>query len=128
MSFQYAVKFICGKSEGHVVAPGEYWTAINVHNPTRGHAKFVKRFALAWPGEKPGDVTDFFEAELGPHQAFEIDRDDIYEHIEKPGPTFVKGFAVIISDEIDLDVVAVYSVLGAGGEIALHMERVPPRR
>ena len=31
--FQYAIKFVCGKSNGIVAAPGEYWTAINVHNP-----------------------------------------------------------------------------------------------
>jgi hypothetical protein len=29
--FQYSAKFVCGKSDGKVVAPGEYWTAINVH-------------------------------------------------------------------------------------------------
>ncbi len=29
---EYAVKFICGRTEQPVVAPGEYFTAINVHN------------------------------------------------------------------------------------------------
>ena len=32
--FQYAVKLICGKSAGKVVAPGVYFTAVNVHNAT----------------------------------------------------------------------------------------------
>ena len=32
-AFQYAAKFVCGKSAGHIVAPGVYFTAVNVHNP-----------------------------------------------------------------------------------------------
>src|SRR5436190_1435264 len=33
---QYVAKFVCGKNdEGKIVAPGEYWSAINVANPTR---------------------------------------------------------------------------------------------
>ena len=47
--FQYAVKFIIGSSEGRVVAPGEYWTAINVHNPTNQGILFRKKIAIALP-------------------------------------------------------------------------------
>jgi hypothetical protein len=34
VKFQYAARFVCGKSAGQVVAPGVYSTAVNVHNPT----------------------------------------------------------------------------------------------
>ena len=54
--FQYAVKFVCGKSDGEVVAPGKYWTAINVHNPTERVIKFRKKIVVALPSERPGPV------------------------------------------------------------------------
>ena len=67
---QYAVKFVCGKSDGTVVAPGEYWTAINVHNPTPLPVKFKKKFAVGFPSERPGPVSKFFDAKLEPDETF----------------------------------------------------------
>ena len=55
--FQYAVKFICGPSPGDILAPGTYFTAINVHNPTRKGISFQKKFAIALPNEQPGSST-----------------------------------------------------------------------
>src|SRR5262245_45056441 len=52
--FQYAVKFVCGKSAGEVVAPGVYFTAVNVHNPTYKTIQFRVKVAVALPGLKPG--------------------------------------------------------------------------
>jgi hypothetical protein len=52
--FQYAVKFVCGKGDGNILAPGRYFTAINVHNPTDQTINFSKKFAIALPGERPG--------------------------------------------------------------------------
>jgi hypothetical protein len=124
---QYAVKFVCGKSEGRVVAPGQYFTAINVHNPRYRPVRLRKKFAVALPAEKAGPVTRFFNAKLGPDQAFEIDNDDIFRHVDANQP-FLKGFAIIES-ETDLDVVAVYTVAGRDGQIqAFHTERVHPRK
>jgi hypothetical protein len=93
--FQYAVKVVLGKSEGEVVAPGEYWTAINVHNPTYTTVKFRKKVAIGLPSEQPGRVTPFFEAKLGPDEALEIDRRDIFRHADSD--RFLKGFVVIES-------------------------------
>src|SRR5579864_1005277 len=75
-SFEYAVKFVCGKPEAPVVAPGEYFTAINVHNPSYRPVGFRKKVAVALPGEKPGPISEFFEAHLNPDQALEIDCPD----------------------------------------------------
>ncbi len=58
--FQYAVKVVCGKSDGKVVVPGTYLTAINVHNPTEKTIGFRKKFAMALPGQWPGPVSKFF--------------------------------------------------------------------
>ena len=78
MAHQYAAKFVCGKNdEGKVVAPGEYFTAINVHNPGRETATIRKRFAVALPSEKPGPVSGVVTERLRPGEAFEIDCPDI---------------------------------------------------
>lgn len=125
--FQYAVKFVCGKSDGRVAAPGEYWTAINVHNPTYTDIRLRKKVAIALPSEQPGPVSQFFDAKLGPDEAFEIDREDIFRHAESR-EDFLKGFVVIQSD-VELDVVAVYTAAGNEGSIeTIHTERVSPRR
>lgn len=127
VTFQYAVKFVCGKSDGSVVAPGEYFTAINVHNPNERGIGFKKKFAIALPGEKAGPISKFFDAKLGPDEAFEIDCPDILQRTEtRQG--FLKGFAVIES-AMELDVVAVYTAAGATRMVeTMEIERVKPRR
>jgi len=125
--FQYAVKFVCGKSEGRVVAPGTYFTAINVHNPGTKTAVFRKKFAVALPGERPGPISRFFDARLGPDQAFEIDCPDIMRKVGTD-TSFLKGFAVIETPQ-ELDIVAVYTAAGSTGRVeTMELERVAPRR
>ncbi len=125
--FQYAIKFVCGKSDGIVVAPGEYWTAINVHNPTSVPVRFKKKIAIGLPKERPGPVSQFFDTKLGPDEAFEIDRNDIFEHANT-NLNFIKGF-VIIETAFELDVVAVYTAAGANNQVeTLHVEHVSPRQ
>ena len=124
--FQYAVKFVCGISDGRVVAPGAYFTAINVHNPNERGIGFRKKFAIALPGERPGPVSKFFDAKLGPDEAFEIDCPDILRRTDTR-ERFLKGFAVIES-ALELDVVAVYTAAGATRQVeTMEIERVKPR-
>lgn len=123
---RYVVKFVCGTGS-EIVAPGTYFTAINVHNPTKGAISLQKRFALALPGERPGPVTNAFDAKLDADQAFEIDCPDIRRR-SRFSQRFLKGFAIIESRG-ELDVVAVYTAAGATKMVeTLHMERVPARR
>jgi len=125
--FRYAVKFICGKSDGSLVAPGTYWTAINVRNSGSNRVAISKRMCIALPSEKPGPVTRTFDAALGPNEAFEIDNRDIFGHIDRPGD-FAKGF-VVIDCATELDVVSVYSAAGSTHQIeTLFLERAPYRR
>jgi hypothetical protein len=131
--FQYATKVVCGKSDGKVLAPGVYFTAINVHNPTYTTIGLRVKIAVALPGLQPGPVSEFHEAKLGPDEALEIDCPDIFnpEIFRFREPTqrgFLKGFAVIESD-VELDVVAVYTAQGRERLVeTLHTERVPSRR
>jgi hypothetical protein len=125
--YRYAVKFVCGTAKGEVVAPGEYWTAINVHNPTAQPITFRKQIAIALPREKAGPVTKFFDAQLGPGQALEIDRKDIIIHA-KTRRGFLKGF-VTIESAVELNVVAVYTARGEAKHVeTLCVEHVSPRR
>lgn len=133
--FQYAVKLVCGVvvppppgGAPTPVAPGRYWTAINIHNPDKCHdAHFRWKVAVAAPG-KAGPVTAYQRTLiLGPDMALEIDCPQVAKAFTPP-PTFVKGYVVIESD-IELDVVAVYSGTQGGSTqlSSFHTERVQPR-
>ena len=131
--FEYAAKFICGPVTGQrtpgVVAPGQYFTAINVHNPSNENFEFVKKIAIALPGEKAGRVSGYFPAGLAGDQALEIDCPDILRHLDVGVQQFVKGF-VVIKSRVELDVVAVYTAAGSpnGTVVTLELERVPARK
>lgn len=130
MAVQYAVKLICGSQASGVLATGSYFTAINVHNPHEQPIEFRKKIALTGEeSEQPGKVFGPFDAKLGPDEALEIDNGDIIRHTpEIPPDAFRKGFVVITSD-LELDVVAVYTAEGLFGRVkTLHIDRVPPRR
>lgn len=128
---QYAAKFVCGKSSGEAfnVAPGTYFTTINVHNPAlTGGIKFQKKFALAEMGEKAGKISEWFTAVLNADQAMQIDCRNIYAHLNISPGTFIDGFAVIqLSPRQELDVVGVYTAAGNTGVSTMHMERVAGR-
>lgn len=125
--FQYAAKFVCGKSAGEVVAPGVYFTAVNVHNPSYTTIRFRVKIAVALPGLKPGPVSKFYDAQLGPDEALEIDCPNVFKFAETRAD-FLKGF-IVIESEVELDVVAVYTAAGTEGQVeTLHTERVSPRR
>jgi hypothetical protein len=124
-AYQYAVKFVCGKSEGRVLSPGTYFTAINVHNPTYRTIRLRKKFAVGLPSEESGPVTAFFNAKLGPDGALEVDTEDILRHIGSNEP-FAKGFAIVESD-VELDIVAVYTASGRDGQGRFLPFRTGPR-
>lgn len=132
--FKYAVKFVCGNSgsgrqSNGLLAPGQYFTAINVHNSS-GKEKFTfrKKFAIALPREQVGTVSGYFKTDIGPDQALEIDCADILGHAGTPNNPvlFLKGFAIIESP-FQLDIVAVYTAgdPNSGVVSTLDIERVP---
>ena len=136
--FQYAVKLVCGQvvatptGAPTPVAPGRYWTAINIHNPDKCHeAHFRWKVVVAAPLGQPPTVPVYQRPRvLGPDLALEIDCRQVMQTFPPPPPvpTFVKGYVVIESD-IELDVVAVYSGTQGGNTQlgSFHTERVQPR-
>lgn len=118
--FVYSVKFLCGiQSNGVVrppfeppVKPGNYATAINIHNFHQvGDALFCKNAVAALPENvsrsQPGN---FVNLALKPGQALEVDCSDIVKLLPPSPvvPPFIKGFVEIRSSQL-LNVVAVYT-------------------
>lgn len=126
--FQYAVKFVCGGSDGRVAALGYYFTAINVHNPRYESVLFRYKVAVAKPGFESGPVTTFGRTGLRADAAFEIDCPDLWRLTgTKPG-LLLKGFLVIETD-VELDVVAVYTAAASQDRpvSTMDVERVEAR-
>ena len=135
--FQYAVKLVCGMVNADApgappspVAPGRYWTAINIHNPDKCRsARFRWKVVVARRLGEELAVPIYQRMQvLGPDQAVEIDCDLIGKALPLPAPEFIKGYVVLESDS-ELDVVAVYSGGQAGCQAlsSFHTERVPAR-
>jgi hypothetical protein len=133
--FEYAVKFVCGRAVAThsippPVAPGFYYTDINVHSPNGGTVDFRKKFAVALPNQKAGPISQFFTATLKPDEAFSVECAEITKKLNLPPASFVTGFAVFqIGAPRELDIVAVYTTAAAqtGTIVTMHMERIPKR-
>lgn len=133
----YAVKFLCGSfapkpttppAEGPV-KPGNYLTAINVHNPNHTPVSFRKKAVLLYRADKPPKPEEpmppgkLFEASLREDWGLEIDcydiRNVLLKGVAPPAPTFIKGWVVIElgpntaqTQAPPLDVTAVYTSHG----------------
>jgi hypothetical protein len=129
---QYTAKYVCGVPTGPevtagIVAPGRYFTSINVLNPNGKQVEFEKKFDLALPNENPdGRISEVVKATLKADGAFEIECADILGHLDMKLPTFAKGFVVLRSAQ-PLDVVAVYTAAASasGPVVAFQTARVP---
>ena len=117
----YSVKFICGVQRPQAtsfeppVKPGNYATAVNVHNYHNSQfVPFRKKAVIALPEDQhPGPISAFRTVELGPDQAVEIDCQDIVS-LFGPGiqlTGFIKGFVEILST-LPLSVTGVYTAQG----------------
>jgi hypothetical protein len=131
---QYAAKYVCGPVSSNVstagagiVAPGAYYTSINVHNPNKDAVDIQKFFDVALPSEQQGGrMVGPVKASLKPLEAFEIECIDIIRHLDQNPKLFWKGFVTLQSSG-PLDVVAVYTAAASasGPVVAFHTERVP---
>lgn len=129
----YAVKFVCGSflpadgtSEADwPVKPGNYLTAINVHNPNRTSIFYRKKAVLLYRADKPPAPEEpqppgeLYPVDLGPDWGVEVDCNEIRNKLLKgavPSPVFIKGWVVFEvpgnPDPLQLDVTAVYTSHG----------------
>lgn len=112
-SLRYAAKFVCGSPPEGSAPRGTYFTALNVLNPSDGTVSFRKRFSVGLSEQKPGVLTAFESARLGPRRAFRVECPEVFRATGS-GDSFTEGFLIIESPEI-LRVVAVYSAAGTSG-------------
>jgi hypothetical protein len=132
--FQYAAKFVCGiapppPASPMVAASGRYFTAINVHNPSRSASAVVyKKFTVGKPAEQVGPITQYFEMSLRGDETMQVECEDIARHLGQTPTAFLEGYAVIESAK-QLDVVAVYTAgSGSAADVtSIHTERVQGR-
>jgi hypothetical protein len=131
--FRYIVKVVCGifTPEEDMLAPGQYWTAINVYNPSRRVSlEFSIHIAIADPATAGPSFDVPSTLGLRPGDALEIDCEFIMKHAREFGghdKKYLKGFVVIECKE-ELDVVAVYTAARIEDMVVtLHTERVLPR-
>lgn len=121
--YVYSAKFVCGRIQPTTgrntfateppVKPGNYATAINVHNLRDRPVSFDVRAAVAGievVDDPPRPVSEAVTRELGANRAVEIDCPDIATDLFDGSVqgSFVKGFVRIESAE-RLEVVAVYT-------------------
>lgn len=139
--YQYSAKFVCGSvlpGEIAPVVPGDYLTAINVHNPWEDPADYIDLYKKAvWAQEEgyPTEPPSPWEVyTIWPNHAFEIECTEIAQWLFLNAgltvPPFFKGF-VVISSPNELDVVAVYTAErqeANGKGFALDIEAVPYAR
>lgn len=109
----YRVKFVCGKGDGRILAPGIYTTAINILNgddPEAAASTYRRSYSVGLPGEvAAGQTAPRSGATLTPGEAAEIDCADILREVRRLCPSdLCKGF-VSIESRMPLDIVAVYS-------------------
>ncbi|HKS24157.1 MAG TPA: hypothetical protein VJZ76_15260 [Thermoanaerobaculia bacterium] len=127
------MKLVCGTqapSDVAPVAPGRYWTAVNIHNPDKCRdAHFRWKVVVAPPLNQSAAPAPVFQRPrtIRPDEALEIDCHNVVATFSPP-PQFVKGYVVIESD-VELDVVAVYTsaVSGTAQINTFHTERVQAR-
>ena len=120
---EYAAKFLCGtpSTTSTAVAPGDYYTSINVHNPnlfsTDSAISFLKKAALAHvEGATLTPPSAFKQDSLANDYAEQVTCSTVRSLLGSAAPkapAFIEGFVVIVvppaSSPNQLDVVGVYT-------------------
>jgi Tol biopolymer transport system component len=128
-SLEYAVKFVCGRVGAVLrtvppLAPGSYYTTINLHNPNPDSLTFRVKFAQALQG-KGGPISGFSSLFLRSDGALSVSCDAILRPLKSPA--FAEGYTVFQA-RLPLDVTAVYTTAGANGYVTSEdVERIHPR-
>lgn len=127
--FQYAAKFICtsnipGTSQTSAsLLPGNYQTAVNIHNPNDRPVKFRAKVSLG----ARGLISRFIGGGLGPDEVTRFVCSDLRAKFGLTTIHGAEGFLVVESTE-SLDVVAVYTAGPVRGDVAsIDVEKVRER-
>jgi hypothetical protein len=125
--FQYAAKFICtanisGTSQTtDAFVPGNYQTAVNIHNPQEKPIRLRKKLA------SPIGISKWFDGSLKPDEVQRITCSQLKDF----GLHLIHGFEgfLVIESTQSLDVVAVYTACGQGQQVStLDVEQIKERK
>ncbi len=112
---QYSAPFICGwlppvpPQDDQHAKPGDYATAIDIHNYTRTWIKGSKRVAIHYRMGTPAPpLVPWFRFRIAPLRVLQVDCTDIWAMAGLPPGTFVKG-AVHIGLEQELPMAGIYT-------------------
>ncbi|MBX3320381.1 MAG: hypothetical protein KF890_10925 [Nitrospira sp.] len=124
---RYTVKFVCGSSDGSVLAKGDYFTAITIHNARSQEIRFRRKAIFSVPGEKPSFASEFTFGSLGPDAIVEISCAKICKEVDLPQDSIHKGL-FILESPAELDVAAIHTAAGAGGHVVMFKyDDITPR-
>lgn len=125
--WRYTVKFLSGHSDGSLLAKGDYFTAITLHNPHSEKIRFRWKVAVSESGIKPGFVPEFKFDSLGPDAILEITCAEMCNEVDLPQNDVYKG-VIILESTAELNIAAIYTAAGAGGHVVeFKYEDVMPR-
>jgi RecB family endonuclease NucS len=117
----------CCAQDNSPVAPGQYYTTVNLHNPASKPVAWRFKVALTERAGNSGYISRLYDRRLGPDEAAEIDCDAVTKLVDLSGRLH-DGFLVIESDA-ELDIVDVLTAAGQTGKVeTLSTERIPARR
>ena len=130
----YRAKFVCGRPVGNALAPGRYFTVINVHNPIEDAStkpiNFRMKFAVSPPNQGHTGFSSSFDLPSDDVQT--ITCGDIIRAANGIAnlcsASFCEGF-VVLESQAELDVTAVYTAADltpAQQVTTLHTARVLP--
>lgn len=115
LAVQYSAPYICGwlppvpPQDDRHAKPGDYATAINVHNPLDGPVFGSFRIALWGPPGAPAPPRfPFVNFGIARDRVVQIDCTEIWARLNLPSGTFVKG-AIHIGLSTQLPVAAIYT-------------------
>src|SRR5215472_13312358 len=131
----YRAKFVCGRPVGNTLAPGRYFTVINVHNPIEDTSaepiSFTMKFAVA-PPPKQGHTQFSSSFDVASDNVREITCGDIVREANGVAnlcsASFCEGF-VVIQSQAELDVTVIYTAANITSPqqvTTLHTDRVRP--
>jgi len=127
------VKFVCGGSSEQFqegVVKGDHATAINILNPNlKKKIRFLKKMTRAFTYQGPGPMTEFESGAIDPHQAIEVECNEIRKRLPSPMTTeFRTGFVLILTEQL-LDITAVYTSRPRNAEVsAIDIQTIQPQR
>jgi len=125
--FQYAAKFLCTSNipgtslKSDAVLPGEYKTAVNIHNPQIKGIRMRKKIASSI------GISKYFESALEPDAVETV----TCAQVPNFGLVLIHGFEgfLVIESTHSLDVVAVYTAAPSKGQVSsIDVETVKERK